>query len=86
MVRVTFLFSLPENLAIEDMKKLGFKQYATLSREEQYELELQKSAYAFSMQKKLGLTDMAESFFFREWVWIMVQGRKDTEWKGFDWK
>ena len=48
------------------MKKLGFKQYATLSREEQYELELQKSAYAFSMQKKLGLTDMAESFFFRE--------------------
>ena len=57
-----------ENLAIEDLKKLGFKPYATLSREEQYELELQKSAYAINMTQKLGITDPLENMIFGEWV------------------
>ncbi|KAK7091432.1 peroxisomal acyl-coenzyme A oxidase 1-like [Littorina saxatilis] len=55
-----------QNLALQDLKKMGFKQYATLSRMEQYELELQKSAYAFTMGDKLGLTDPLEGHYFRE--------------------
>ncbi|XP_076456618.1 peroxisomal acyl-coenzyme A oxidase 1-like [Babylonia areolata] len=57
-----------QNVAIEDAKKQGFKRPAHLSREEQYELELQKSAYAFSKEKQLGLVDPLERHLFREAV------------------
>ncbi|KAK7502899.1 hypothetical protein BaRGS_00005848 [Batillaria attramentaria] len=55
-----------QNLAIQDLSKMKLKQYATLSREEQYEQELQKSAYCFTMQKKLELNNPLERFYFRE--------------------
>lgn len=59
------LFS--ENLAIQGVAKLKLKQYATLSREEQYESGLQKGAYAITMVKKLGLKSPAERMLFTEY-------------------
>ncbi|KAL8594946.1 hypothetical protein ACOMHN_038743 [Nucella lapillus] len=55
-----------QNLAIEGLKKKGFKSPAHLSREQQYELELQKSAFAFTTEKQLGLTDPVDRHMFRE--------------------
>ncbi|XP_025091952.1 peroxisomal acyl-coenzyme A oxidase 1-like [Pomacea canaliculata] len=57
-----------QNLAIQGVAKLKLKQYATLSREEQYESGLQKGAYAITMVKKLGLKSPAERMLFTEAV------------------
>ena len=44
------------------------KQYATLSREEQYEQALQKSTYLFSTEKRLGLTNNTDRGYLAESV------------------
>ena len=44
------------------------KQYATLSREEQYEQAVQKSTYLFSTEKRLGLTNNTDRGYLAESV------------------
>lgn len=49
--------SVSENLVIQDAAKRKLKPYSVLSREEQYELLLQKHAYFKEMENYLKLTD-----------------------------
>ena len=60
-----------ENLAIQDLQRLGMKQYATLSREEQYEQALQKYAYLADTEKNLGLTDSFDKKYLAESVTML---------------
>ena len=62
------LFS--ENLATQDLKGLGMKQHATLSREEQYEQAVHKSTYLFSTEKRLGLTNSTDRGYLAESVMV----------------
>ncbi|CAG5122877.1 unnamed protein product [Candidula unifasciata] len=55
-----------QNLAVKDCKEQRFCRYAELSREEQYEESLRKSAFAVLRIRQLGLEDSTEIRFFRE--------------------
>lgn len=57
-----------QNLAVQDLSRLGMKQYTTLSRVEQYEQAIQKYAYFIQTNKRLGLTDAAEQGHLMEAV------------------
>ncbi|KAK7092005.1 hypothetical protein V1264_009616 [Littorina saxatilis] len=57
-----------QNLVIEGVKKLGVKQYATVSREEQYEQALQKYAYLVDTERQLGITNSTDKALLHEAV------------------
>ncbi|KAK7092006.1 peroxisomal acyl-coenzyme A oxidase 1-like [Littorina saxatilis] len=57
-----------QNLVIQDLRKLGFKQYATVSREEQYEQGLQKYAYLADTERKLDVTSSTDKAYIVEAV------------------
>ena len=66
MYEMIHIVSLAESYAERELRKHKFPQYVALSREAQYEMELQKSALMFTMMDRLGLTDPWEKELLRE--------------------